>query len=669
MSAAAAGTGALLLLLGRRWGWRLHTACVACFAAAVAFASYTLYDARQIAPFEVRVGQTVLVEGIITDAHAHASSTSYTMKARFPELPLPGTRVVIRSYGEMEQLAGDTVRCSIKLYSTADTNAESYYRKNGVAIMGTVVDEVQQISTGDYRYDRLVIRLRERLYENVYSKLPGDYGDVVTTMVLGNQEGVSPEVYSSVNRSGTVHLLSVSGLHLSILVAFLLAIFQRLRIPGRLGAALAILFAFLFMVLVGFGSSIFRSFVMTAMMLGGQVVSRRGDSLNSLGAAMLISCVIWPHWVLGRGLWLSAGATLGILLYGQTNINRLTERLRTRSRAVNYFIRTMLGAWVISMSAYVFTLPILLITNGWISLIAPVTNVLITPFVAPIILGGVVCALTGSTALPIRVVVWVTEICTRMVLELSKLTARLPYAITAIDQAYLLIWIAGVVAALVVAAIYRGDKKLLRYVAALCVLTFSLGGISLQVTNKNTIELATIAECDAAVLLRGNEAVILGTPSHYEVNRLIKYLDFRGVRRIAAVIAPDCTDQIGSGLTRLGSGYGIDCIVGPNDAYILGELELVMKDSLIYSGGYATVDVLGGAQVSTGLMTGDIRVQIGANSILKKREDCAILERYTGRAIRIYNSGTILLPPRTPHLVEPVGRALFGETRVLLHVD
>lgn len=666
LSAACGLTGLLLMQVKKP---DVRVVSLVCFSAAVAFAAYSLRYARTVLPVAALEGQVRMAEGIITRAELRGGAVDYTLQASFPEEPgLPRNMLIaVRTFGEMESVPGDTVRARVQLYLPRSGSAEAYYRARGVSVLGyALADEIRGIPTGPYRPQRFFIRLRRMLQDNLYEKLPDRSASVVSAMVLGLQDEIEPAVYSAVNRAGTAHLLSVSGLHLSVLTAIFLRLWQRLRLPERAGNLFCILMSFLFAALVGFSAPIVRAFVMTAVMLLARLVSRRADSLSALGLSLLLICLTRPYWVLGRGLWLSAGSTLGILLFGGRRADVLFERVRTGRPVLDRAGRAFLSAAVISVSAYLVTLPVLLLSSGWISLLSPLANMLITPFVPVVMLGGIVCAALPGSALPLQGAAFATDFCTRMILHISQLFAALPFSTLSLDEGWMVLLFPGVAAGACVVFFAREKQGLVRFALLLCVLSFSAGGISMRFAARDSVELAALSGCDAAVMLRGRDAVVLGTPSRYELSRLLRYLDFRGVRRIRAVIAADCPDQIGSGLLRLRDEYGIDCLIGPDDVYILGQLELALPETMVYSGGYADIELLGGAEVTLDLLSSNIKIRFGEDTVLKKDEEYVILGKYTGNELFLYRDGAAVWPESIPPLFEPVGGLLFGETRFLL---
>jgi hypothetical protein len=142
-------------------------------------------------------------------------------------------------------------------------------------------------------------------------------------------------------------------------------------------------------------------------------------------------------------------------------------------------------------------------------------------------------------------------------------------------------------------------------------------------------EYIVLEDRNASVVLRGGEAVVLGAPDRYEITNLARYLGFRGVKRIRAIIAPDCGDNIGGGFKRLDEEFGVDLILAPDDAFILRALGEAAPESRVMPCPYAELNAL-------------------------------------GVAFTVDSGGNITLPGNAAPMLTPLGTQLFGEMRARL---
>ena len=673
MAAAFFVSGGMALVLGvavtlsglglRLWRVTAQKAIlwVALYAMGAAFFGYSIYYQAQIAPFWRMAARepttAVTIEGLVSEVRVQTRSVRYVLEARFPNREAPNSRVVVYSFGESQAAVGDVVTLTAAL----EPAEGHYYTNNNIRATGLAQSPLVRKESRDFGWQRVRLRLRQLLRDRLYDNLPKETADVVGAMVFDVGEDLHPALYNHMNRSGISHMLSISGMHFSIITAFLLAILSRLRLPRRWPEALTILFGAVFVVITGFAPAIIRAFVMFLLVLLGQMSFRQGDSLNSLGGALLITCCIWPEWSRSLGLQLSAAATLGILLYGRRFSAVLAKKLPGKGRWLRRLKKGLTGAIGISGSAYLFTLPLLLYSNGWVSTYAIPTNVLVAPLATPVMLGGFLCALVPGQVAFMPVVSTLTEMGLGAILYTSKLVADFPFSAAAIDNGWKLIWLGGVMLIGGLLWYHRPGKKTAILAACLCVIAFQAGGISLQAANADKIELVTLADCRTAILLRGREAVLLGVPDRYQENNLLKYLNFRGVERISALIVPDSGDRVGSGIVRLHESYPIGMAAAPGDKYRGEVLARALKGVPVYPSQYATVQVLDKVLIRFA-ETGDILVQSGAWRLCKTTEP----DNDEPGVIVVNGEGLLRLPEGRSAVIEPVGRRIFGETRVIL---
>ncbi|MDL2232906.1 ComEC/Rec2 family competence protein [Ruminococcaceae bacterium OttesenSCG-928-L11] len=604
---------------------------------AAAFAVYSLHCETTVAPFARQMGGEVAIEGIVTEVTVDSRAINYTVEARFPDAALPKASVLLRAYGEVAATEGDVIRCR----GTVTPLSSGYYRNRGLAARCNLVGELERVESDGYRFARARLAIRAYFRGNLYAGLPGNIADLVGTMVMKIGGEPDASVRSHMGKSGIAHLLAISGLHFSLFTTFILAALRKVGLPRRIPELATLLAGVAFMVTTGFSPSIVRAFVMFAVMTIGHMTFRRGDGRNSLGLALLAISIVRPGWTQGIGMWLSAAAAYGILVSGDGLSRWLFRRLKGKSARYNRFVWGLASAAGVSLGAYLFTLPLLALSNGWISLLAVPANIMIAPFVMPLILGGIACAVLPGGSLLGRVCAVVTQFCARFVLAVSETLAGLPFAALTLDALWKGIFLVAVGVGVGILLWRRPPKRAAAMLAMTAVLLFCIGLVGEQYGQERRVELVTLEGVSGAVVLRGREAVVIGTPDRYEVSALVGYLEYRGVGQIAVLADPAMAAQMDSGLLRLGGRYPIRTVLGPEDAYIRDQAARALKGVPVYSAQGAQVTALGGVEIVAD--TDTVRLSIG------------------DRALTITGDG--LQPADLTPQFEPTGAILYGETR------
>jgi competence protein ComEC len=238
--------------------------------------------------------------------------------------------------------------------------------------------------------------------------------EVLQGVVMGDTAGIDKGWMDAFRRSGTAHMLSVSGLHVASLAAIMIALAGFARLSRRAGFVMAAGAALLMIPFVGSSPPIVRSGAMIVVVLAARWAGRGRDPWQGLAFAALVVLAINPFAVFDVGFQLSFCAFIGMLALAGP-----FERLFRRAPEV---VRADLA---VSLAATLGTAPISLVVFHRASLIAPVANLLVVPTLgaitglgmASIVLGlvwsGFSVALDTLASLPMSWTVLISSLCAR----------------------------------------------------------------------------------------------------------------------------------------------------------------------------------------------------------------------------------------------------------------
>ena len=231
--------------------------------------------------------------------------------------------------------------------------------------------------------DRTTLHLRASRAMRNRLEMENDHTALVRAMTVGDRNGISTSLRTAYSRSGTSHLLAVSGLHTGMV--FLLVNLLTLWLPiihrgHRLRNLLVIGAVWLFVATAGFPPSAVRAAVMCTVLQWALFTSSIYRAINGWAAAALLLLIIRPYWLFDISFQLSFLAVWAILVWGVP----LCRLLHTRYRLLNWVV----DAFVISLIATLATLPLVSHQFGMI----PLLGVLINP---PAILLGTWIVLGG----------------------------------------------------------------------------------------------------------------------------------------------------------------------------------------------------------------------------------------------------------------------------------
>lgn len=210
---------------------------------------------------------------------------------------------------------------------------------------------------------RKITELRNIIKDSVYRILPNEYGGLAVALILGDKSGISRETLSDFNAIGITHLICVSGLHLSLWSMLVLKIFRKTGLNEKIAAVISAVFVILFMLVAGMSHSVVRAGIMMLVYLFSILISRKSDSLNSLGFAITVIALVNPFSIGAVGLQLSVLSCLGLILYVQFFRPKIDELL-DKSKIPKRLLESVLSAFSVTAAASAFTLPVTLQLYG-----------------------------------------------------------------------------------------------------------------------------------------------------------------------------------------------------------------------------------------------------------------------------------------------------------------
>ncbi|MBI5860754.1 MAG: DNA internalization-related competence protein ComEC/Rec2 [Rhodocyclales bacterium] len=252
--------------------------------------------------------------------------------------------------------------------------ATGYVRPQGAQLLDPVV----------WRPGYAIEMLRERIRERFQAAFPelaeAPYAGILIALVIGDQQAIAPELWQVFAKTGITHLMSISGLHVTMFagLAYLLASFlwrrsRRLPLyfPAQKAAAIAgFVAAFAYSLLSGFAVPAQRTLYMLGVVVLARLLGREVAASRVLALALLAVLLLDPWAVLAAGFWLSFGAVA--LLFTISS-----GRLGT----AHWFAEWGRAQWAVTLGM----LPALLALFGQFSLVSPLANALAIPLVSFVI--------------------------------------------------------------------------------------------------------------------------------------------------------------------------------------------------------------------------------------------------------------------------------------------
>ena len=227
-------------------------------------------------------------------------------------------------------------------------------------------------------------RLAGWIERGLEASLGGRTGALLTGLMLGRSGELPEETREAFRRSGTVHVLAVSGLHVGFVVLIALSLLRSARLPPRVALLLVLPVLLAFVLVVGPRPSVVRAATMAVALILSSFLERRSPPANALGTAAIILLVARPGAICDLGFLLSFGATAGILLLFEPLRKALARPLRRIGRKGGWLADSL----ALSTSAQCGVAPVLVAQIGELSIVAPIANLAVVPLTAWAVASG-----------------------------------------------------------------------------------------------------------------------------------------------------------------------------------------------------------------------------------------------------------------------------------------
>jgi competence protein ComEC len=316
-----------------------------------------------------------------------------TAVLRAPLLPAAAGAVCIALAVQLAPLAGSGLAVALAAIFAALAVASADRARRLCWCAAALVASISGVATlfgplpgFDLRHAGPLDGLREALAAPLRHLIPEPEGGIVRGIVLGERAAVDADLASAFARSGTSHLLAISGFNMT-LVATAVALLARGRVRPAITAAMTVACVLAYSILVGLAPSVARAAVMAVVASLGLAFGRRAATDNALALAVATMVGIDASAIGDVGFLLSATATGGLLYLGDP----ISRRLAFLPGAVREGLATTLAATLP-------TIPIIAAVFGRVSLVSPLANLVAVPLFPPLMLAGAATAGLGTVS-------------------------------------------------------------------------------------------------------------------------------------------------------------------------------------------------------------------------------------------------------------------------------
>lgn len=365
----------------------------------VGVSSAYIRESRQILPAKQFAdnsnGQVTEITGIVTSEEFY----SHYMTCVGMQLDIPNgsqVKTYLTLTGEVDVHVGDRIFAQAMLYPINAAPEEEWTVKHlhteGYVLIGYVdgIENYQTLERNIFVLRQSLGRIQYRLSDWLSFAVGGEEGKLSAALLLGTKQELSDATTLDFRRAGAAHLLALSGLHLSLIILALDWLFRSLGCPFYLRIGLLALVALAFLGLTGFSISMLRATFMLLCLYISRLRGTSHDALTPLSVFLGVTLTLQPTAVYDAGLWLTVLATFTLIEIAPALLKQSKQRNpQTRVSKLWVFIRSKLFLPILTSAIILIVLVLpMAVIFGEISLLSPVSNLLLTPLTALILMFG-----------------------------------------------------------------------------------------------------------------------------------------------------------------------------------------------------------------------------------------------------------------------------------------
>ncbi len=567
---------AVILLAALLFRGNMRTRLIIVAAAmAAGFGHYWLHSAQTVDKCEAYADKELTTTARLTD-YPDVRDRCVLLNVKITGEELPNVSALIIDYSDEEPdfAPGDEIRVKLKLRSVSERFGEETDSNisKGVYLSGYTSEKIEKTGrwAGSFLYLPKIIG--KALHNEIGRLFPEDTAPFMKALLAGYKDDYyqNDKLYASMNVAGLAHVVAVSGMH----VAFLVGVLQSVLGKNRRSSLICIALVWLFVIMVGSPLSAVRAGIMISLPMLAPVFGRVNDRSTTLSFALAVILLSNPFSAGSVALQLSFGSVAGMFLFSQPIYEFLSSRLREPKlleRPLRYIIATLSS----SLAVTVFTCPLLALHFGYVTLLAPIMNILCLWAISFLFVGGFALCIVGIV-LPAPAM-WLANILSYLVRYIAcvvEYSAKLPITALYMENKYAPWWLISSYALFIAYFIIRRHKKLSVLIpSALCIVllcgVFWLTDRDMR-AEPGTISVMNVGNGQCIAITEGENAVVIDCGSYGVTQNagsmLSAYLRANGRYDIDYLMLTHLHTDHATGVERLLNLMNVRTIIMPDNA-------------------------------------------------------------------------------------------------------
>jgi len=338
------------------------------------------------------MNEEVILTGKVTDRDIRSSkSNKYIIKIdnivvteSYAPIDISNSKVLLKAFYIDYLEIGDVITMECKLTTIINEYEFDYKEYLESKNIYSIINDnyrLMNISKREYSILSVVSNMREEVNKRLFSLIPSPHAELYMGILYGSGIPISEELNEGMSNIGITHIIAVSGYNISLLLLSsekLSYLFGR-----RLYSFIAVFLIVFFVLFVGIGNiPVLRAGIMCLFYLIASLIGRKKNTFVILVLNIFVLMVFNINIYKYISFQLTFASTIGIMLM-----------CKFYKKVFKILPDIFLEDFSSTISALSYTIPIILINFGKISLIAPVANLIILPVISYITVGGMIIGL------------------------------------------------------------------------------------------------------------------------------------------------------------------------------------------------------------------------------------------------------------------------------------
>ncbi|MFA5499837.1 MAG: DNA internalization-related competence protein ComEC/Rec2 [Candidatus Omnitrophota bacterium] len=550
------------------------------FFGAAYYQNYNILPKNHIVNFVSGDGDTVIVRGVVADDPVRKKTfygkerTSFTLKSEglsekdktFKVTGLVKASLYTDEEGEKIRF-GDEIEMPGKLsFPQGLKNPGLFDYPDHLKIKGIYVlmsanggSSVRVIKGGRMNIiASWAYSLRKSINAAITHYVDRRYSGFLSAILTGERSGLDTSVMDDFIKTGTVHVIAISGLNIVLIAGIFMFIFKMAGIKRKYSLLLASFFLVFYCFLAGAAAPVVRATIMFVIASLGYVINRESDILNSLAIAAFLILLNNPNELFDPGFQLSFASIFGIVLFSPR-----IESLFGSGK--NYFTKGM----AVSIAAIIAVSPIVARYFNVISPISIIANLVIVPalFVITVVSFLFIFLSLPGAGFILSPIAYAMSLLSQATFYINHLFAQVPFAyfrVPAPSIPFLLLYYT-----FVMCFFFLKQKKIL-FVLLLIFFNFAVWSDIFASQNRELkITFLDVGKGDAILIEFPDRRTMLidagsgGMEGFFDTGRSIvaPYLWNKGITRLDAVLVTHFHSDHMGGMIYVLKNFGIGCVM------------------------------------------------------------------------------------------------------------